>query len=115
MLLATWNSLEEQGVLTGKVFEYFMFKKPILSIVGGDLVGSEIGKVIEDIGAGHCCELANPESLLNLEKWLQKIINQKISEGSVLSSYNSKVEDYNIANITESLHKAFINALDGKN
>ena len=33
-LLATWNTSFEQGALTGKIFEYFMFKKPILAMCG---------------------------------------------------------------------------------
>ena len=111
-LLATWNSNEEQGVLTGKVFEYFLLKKPVLSIVDGDLTGSEISKVIRETGAGHCCEIANPMSLEDLVYWLSKNINRKMNDGIIQSEYNRQLKNYDIENITSKLYEALNKELE---
>lgn len=98
-LLATWNSVSEQGVLTGKVFEYFMSRKPIVAIVGGDLGGSEIGQVIRRIGAGHCFEQAVPESMIELEDWLRNALSEKQTNGAILPRYNNSVDAFNIKDV----------------
>lgn len=99
-LLATWNSASEQGVLTGKVFEYIMLKKPIVAVVGGDLGGSEISQVIRTIGAGHCFEQAVPESINELEDWLGKALEEKQTKGTITSRYNDRVNAFDIQGIS---------------
>lgn len=98
-LLATWNSVSEQGVLTGKVFEYFMLRKPIVAIVGGDLGGSEISQVIREIGAGHSFEQAVPASITQLEDWLSKALGEKQANGAISSNYNNSVSAFDIKEV----------------
>jgi hypothetical protein len=102
-LLATWNSKKEQGALTGKIFEYFMLKKPIAAIIVGDLGGSEVSKIITSIGAGFCFEQAAPHSSENLEDWLKKMIDEKISNGFLQNTYNEKVRNFDIQVVVSSL------------
>lgn len=108
-LLATWNSLTEQGVLTGKVFEYFLVKKPIIAIVGGNLAGSEISKVITKIGAGHSYESAVPESIIELEDWIESALDEKQISGNLSSRYNENVNDFDIKNVAECIHEKMAN------
>lgn len=104
-LLATWNSASDQGVLTGKVFEYFMLKKPVVAIVGGDLNGSEIAEVIRTTGAGCCFESAAPDSITELEDWLEKALDEKKATGFVQQKYNEAVNDFEIKTITARIYK----------
>ncbi len=54
--VATWNSRFEQGILTGKVFEAFMLKKPLIGIVTGDLENSELKSIVHECDAGIVLE-----------------------------------------------------------
>jgi glycosyltransferase involved in cell wall biosynthesis len=102
-LLATWNTKREQGALTGKIFEYFMFKKPVAAIVVGDLDGSEIAQIIRSIGAGFCFEQANSNSYEDFEDWLKKIMNEKFSTGLLQNTYNEKVKNFDIQEVVSLL------------
>lgn len=102
-LLATWNSSADQGALTGKIFEYFMFRKPILAIVKGDLINSEISKIISDTGAGHCYEAAAKNSNKDLEIWLDKALDQKITSGVIKNGYNENIKKYSIEEVVKTI------------
>jgi hypothetical protein len=102
-LLATWNTSFEQGALTGKIFEYFMLKKPVLAIVVGDLQGSEISKIIRTVGAGHCFEAAAPNSFKELESWLEDALYEKRTNGSLQCSYNEKVDTFEIREVVKNI------------
>jgi hypothetical protein len=104
-LLATWNTDAEQGVLTGKVFEYFMLRKPILAIVSGNRSGSEIGDMIDRLGAGHCFECATPERRADMEEWLSQALDVKILKGSLPFKYNERVDEFGMDKISENLRR----------
>lgn len=53
LLLASWNTRAEQGVMTGKAYEYLGTRKPILTTVTGDLPDSELSQVL--LSAGQDC------------------------------------------------------------
>ena len=36
LVLASWNTKKEKGILTGKFFEYMMMDKPIIAAISGD-------------------------------------------------------------------------------
>ena len=100
-LLATWNTSFEQGALTGKIFEYFMFKKPILAIVVGNLPNSEICKIISRIDAGHCFEEAAIDSKKNLLAWIKNAIDEKQKNGTIESKYNHEVKSFDIREVVK--------------
>jgi len=62
LLLASWHSAAQKGILTGKLFEYMMMDKPILCCMNGDLAGSGVKQVMEETGVGFCREEANAEA-----------------------------------------------------
>ena len=100
-LLATWNTSFEQGALTGKIFEYFMFKKPILAIVIGNLPNSEICKIISRIDAGHCFEEAAIDSKKQLVTWIKHAIDEKQETGMIKSRYNDEVKSFDIREVVK--------------
>lgn len=59
LLLCTWNTRKMQGVVTGKIFEYFSSKVPIVGLCSGDLGGSTVKKMLSKAQAGFCFEEAN--------------------------------------------------------
>jgi len=59
LLLLSWNYRDEQGVMTGKIYEYFLSKRPILALVRGDVPGSAVARLVRDARAGFVYEQAN--------------------------------------------------------
>ncbi|WP_019898706.1 glycosyltransferase [Methylotenera mobilis] len=73
LLLLLWNHESERGVYTGKLFEYFGARHPILSIGAENGVAAEL---IKERKAGMVSN--DPEVIANqLEKWIELKINGK--------------------------------------
>jgi hypothetical protein len=52
IVISTWNSDHDQGVVTGKVYESFLLRKPTLAIINGTQPNSELGKMVTKSGLG---------------------------------------------------------------
>jgi hypothetical protein len=59
LLLASWNDNHNQGIITGKIYEYLMAERPILCFISGNIANSELKKMIKEFDAGYCYEEAN--------------------------------------------------------
>ena len=92
-IVVTWNSEQDKGVLTGKVFECFMMRKPVLAIVNGPIAGSELSQIVRTIGAGFCVEDANYE-VNEMQQWLIGAIKSKVTDGHFPSTYKSDVNNF---------------------
>ena len=105
IIIVTWNTEIDKGIMTGKFYECLLTNKMILGVVNGTVPNSEIKRVVNDIKGGFVYEeaaldlLKESESLKNfiLEKYLEKQTNYKI-----FSTFNSKIENYNYSNLTNS-------------
>ena len=71
LVLATWNDLGEEGVFPGKILEYMLFKKPIVSLVSGRLADSEVTQVINSYRLGVSYESADKNTEQQLYEWLK--------------------------------------------
>lgn len=77
-LVLTWNTREEKGVLTGKFYEGIRARKPILSLVSGDVPGSELGMLNEKYHYGFCCEEASGDTGVEaLKRWILDAYEKK--------------------------------------
>lgn len=57
LLMASYDYKDNNGgVLTGKIFEYMGAKKPVIAIVTGDGIKSEVSSIIEKTNIGICFE-----------------------------------------------------------
>lgn len=113
-VLASWNTHHEQGVLTGKIFEYFMLEKTVLAVVDGEIAGSELRKIIEEVHAGYCYESSGKGCELGLVEWLSSVAKEKFAHGSVFSRYNWRVSLYDYRNICRSVLKEIRETVDGR-
>ena len=105
--VATWNTYHEQGILTGKIFEAFMLKKPVIGIVVGDLANSELKSIIESRNAGIVIEsefLANSEER-RIVDLLKEIYIKKFSTPGLSSSsfFQSDVNNFHYQNLFNKL------------
>lgn len=101
LLTAVWNTEEFKGMLGGKTLGYLPFNKPIIAIVGGNLAGSDMKRLITDCNAGVCYEAANhKEDYGVLKASLLKYYNMKMEDAKI-THYNNKeaMEKYNLERV----------------
>lgn len=82
------------GVLTGKMMEYMLAKKPVIAIVNGDIENSEVRQTIEKTGIGIVVEESNSEKgIEELKKYIKMQYDKVLNSQSVL--YEPDLEEYN--------------------
>lgn len=96
VVVSTWNTEQDQGVIPGKLFECFMLRKPILGVVGGEKPCSEFKSLVERVGAGFVYEEAGDRSGQSryLRQYLEEMDAQLRTAGEVRDAYNYRVLDY---------------------
>lgn len=87
-VIITWNTQHDKGVIPGKLYEAFLVKKPILSLVLGDEENSELSYMVKKSKLGMSYELVGGRE--NYED-----IKQKIAEyiKGVFLGYEKKLMD----------------------
>lgn len=92
-LVLTWNTEYERGVLTGKFFEGIRARKPILTLVSGNVPNSELYMLNEKYHYGFCYEeCANSAEFENLYRWVEDAYNRK--QKGLTIDYLPKAELY---------------------
>ena len=105
-LVSTWNSAEDKGIMTGKIFECFMLRKPVIAIVNGPLPNSELASVVRSVSAGFCVENADSASYGLFLKWLEAMLEVKISTGLIPETYSNAIHNYEYPYLTKLLLKS---------
>lgn len=107
LCVLTWNTKKEQGILTGKFFEYLRLKKPILAIVTGDLKDAEISQRISDLRIGFSYECIKKDTDFDkMKTWLKTCIDMKHNLKSIDENINEDlVNEYSYRNITKRYEK----------
>ena len=83
-LVLSWNRHDSQGVLPAKIYEGIRAKKPILSLVSGNLSGSELSILNDRFDYGFCYEEAQGENCFaEMCKFLENAYNEKMTCGKV--------------------------------
>lgn len=105
LLLASWNTKDSQGILTGKFFEYMMMNKPIIATITGDVPNSSIKQMMAEGNLGVCCEEANIEDdYLILKDYILQMYNDFIISGKIEFCPNTKyIEQFDYKNLTNKL------------
>lgn len=104
LLLATWNTDKEQGIITGKFFEYLAARRPIISTVTGNVPNSMIKEYIYEHGLGCCIEHTNIAKEYNsLKQYIKKIYEQFSMSGKV--NYTAEEEFINSFSYDELIKK----------
>ena len=93
-LVLSWNQKESQGILTGKFYEGIRAKKPILSIVSGDLPNSELHILNEKYRYGFCYESSRDAALFDgLCDYLVQAYDEKMRCGKLRYETNLQLEN----------------------
>ncbi|MEH6784693.1 MAG: hypothetical protein V7688_12485 [Alcanivorax jadensis] len=107
-LLASWNTKSDKGIITGKIFEFFMNRKPVVSIVSGDVPDSELKEIITLANAGYCYEEADKESYSGLVLWLEDFVRHWRDAGDCDHKYSESVDDFSHIKNAEVLHSSIM-------
>lgn len=76
LIVASWNTSAQRGVLTGKVFEYLGRDIPIIGLCSGDVPNSSLRGLIEGCSAGICYEEADESTYGLLVPFLEQQYHQ---------------------------------------
>ena len=100
IVVATWNYHNDQGILSGKLFECLLTQKQVLAIVQGDKKNSEIKELLEYINGGVTIELIGIDQSREFTKLIDFLTERiEIWEKGVNIKYNNKQEIYSYSNI----------------
>lgn len=111
-LVLSWNRKDSQGILTGKFYEGIRAKKPILSLISGDLPNSELNILNEQYRYGFCYEASREaEQFDSLCDYLANSYTEKMKCGKVQHEVNPQLEArFRYDNIAQQL-EAFIQSI----
>lgn len=114
LILLSWNTQKEKGILTGKFFEYMKQMKPIAAFVSGDTPNSELLNIINKLKLGICLEYANEENDYKLLK--EYIYSQYILKSRGLTPvYEPNLEEikrFHYKEIIKNLEKILLNLIN---
>jgi len=118
VIVASWNTLRDQGVITGKIFEPLLLSKMVIGIINGDLPNSELGELITELDAGVVFEHGNVDRTREFRKlleFLEKIYTEKFQQGWITSHSNQNVQRYSYSEIANNLVDTVISRVCGSN
>ncbi len=107
LVICSHNTRQDQGILTGKAFETLMLSRPVLTLINGDLAGSELGRMMDTVGAGLLYEEADHETdYPALLAWLEARFVEKRGTGQVKSTLvEDKKQQYSYERITLEMYQ----------
>jgi glycosyltransferase involved in cell wall biosynthesis len=102
LILLTWNEKNYKGVIPGKLFEYMMLDKiPIIALVTGSEINSEVSEIIEKAELGYVCEEARGGCNEAFEHYLERIFSAKKEPALDELQLMNNVEIFNYKNISQ--------------
>ena len=109
-LVLSWNTAYSQGVLTGKFFEGIRCRKPILSIVMGNIPNSDLSILNSKYHYGFCYEEANKDvSEQKLVEFLYKCYSDIITSGKIKYNQSEELSSaFSYKNLTKDLERLSI-------
>lgn len=81
LIVCAWNTAEQKGVLTAKIYEYMQQDAPIIGLCCGEVPHSDLRALIESSRVGVCHEEADPGADKRLDDYLLMLYRQWKSRG----------------------------------
>lgn len=105
LVVASWNTFAQRGVLTGKVFEYLSKDVPIIGLCSGDVPNSSLRSLIEECSAGICYEEADESTHSLLIPFLEQQYRQWKNRGITTRGLDAteRVVQYSYPRLAERL------------
>ena len=109
LLLASWNTVNSTGIVTGKFLEYLMMNKNIVCCMSGNIPNSQLKVMIQNARCGFCCEEAGgSQEVEALKTYLQQKYMEKKEAGYCSYSPDQQwIQQYDYQHITNQLMRLF--------
>lgn len=107
LLLLTWNTKMDRGILPGKLYEYMMAGKPIICITSGEIPNGEAEGMVKSMNLGVAVNYCNYEQGVNelAEYICEQIKRKKSNEPLLFNPDTDKVQEFDYDNLVEKLQK----------
>lgn len=73
LLLASWNTEGNMGIVTGKFYEYLMMRKNIICLISGNKKQSTLKEMIDNAKCGYCYEEADEKTYEGLVSFVMRL------------------------------------------
>lgn len=106
VVVSTWNTDKDEGVIPGKIYECFLLKKPTITITNGTKAYSELGSMVKNAGLGFELNamLEDNNEIENLKTFILEAYRASINNYKFEVDYNLEyINRFNYANITQQL------------
>lgn len=113
LCVLSWNTKHEKGVLTGKFAEYIRLRKPILTIVSGDIPNSELSARNDKLAVGFSFEYIREDDFLKLRVWLTDMMDRKAKGLKMPTISENEAQPYSYPEIVKKLEMEIINKCSG--
>lgn len=103
LIVLSWNTKRDKGIMTAKLYEYMQANKPIIALVSGDLPNSELVETINKLSLGLGYEYSNHDiDFQNLKSFIELQYNQVLSGQALLFNPDYVgINAYHYENITK--------------
>lgn len=105
LVVLTWNTLTDKGILTGKFLEYLQVFRPIISLTSGNVPNGELTEMVNRLNIGIACEYIHyEESYMRLRQFLLNQYNQiQNNETPIFSPKIDEIRRFHYEQITKNL------------
>ncbi|MBE5815833.1 MAG: glycosyltransferase family 4 protein [Clostridiales bacterium] len=76
LMVATWCTPGQKGILTGKLYECMLMKKPVVCTVQGSEPGSDMARLIRETEIGFCSEAATGGDVEGMADYLRSQVER---------------------------------------
>lgn len=102
ILSLSWNTKEDKGIMTGKIYETFIVERNVLCLISGDEPNSDLGKMVQDLNVGYVWEEGSGDGIEGIMDWVLKCYQEKLGGESLPYRGNtSKIERYSYPYLTK--------------
>ena len=110
LVLSTWNNRGEERVFPGKFLEYMLINKPIISVVDGNLLNSEVTSVMNEANLGVSYEAINHvNDYKKLEDYIkEEYLRYKKGLGTKFNPNKKVIDRYDYENVVNQIEELFI-------
>jgi hypothetical protein len=106
VVVSTWNTEKDEGVIPGKVYECFLLKKPTITVTNGTKSHSELGSMVKKarLGIELNAMLNDKDEEDKLRAFILEAYQAKTNGLKFEVEYNSEyINSFNYENITQQL------------
>lgn len=104
IVVLNWNNKNYNGVIPAKIYEAMLLKKPLITIVNGNLINSEVKDMIQKYNLGYCYEEMNHTvEYIELKKYLLELYLEYTVGKRNSFLPNSNINRFNYSNLVKKI------------